>query len=141
MIRWLNGLQPYGVLLLRLVLGVAMVYNGWEKVVPSGAVTHGSLLRAMDHYSHYIASLGMPYWLGYVSACTEFFGGMFLVVGLLTRFVAFLVAVNMLVALAMVNVRHGYAGSEYSLALFAIAVMLLLAGPGRPSLDRRMGLL
>jgi putative oxidoreductase len=46
----------------------------------------------------------------------------------------------MLVAIAMVNRHHGYAGSEYSLALFVIALMLTFYGPGAAALDRRLNL-
>jgi putative oxidoreductase len=129
MTKWLNSLQPFGALLLRLVLGAAMVFHGYDKVVP-----HGGL----NHHVHYVASLGLPYWLGYVSAFTEFAGGILLLLGLLTRFAAFLVSINMLVALALVNRHHGYPGSEYSLALLVIATMLLFYGAGAASLDRKI---
>lgn len=129
MTKWLNSLQPFGALLLRLVLGAAMIFHGYDKVIP-----HGGL----NHHVHYIASLGLPYWLGYVSAFAEFAGGILLILGLLTRFAAFLVAINMLVALVTVTRHHGYAGSEYSLTLFAIATMLLFYGAGALALDRKI---
>jgi putative oxidoreductase len=139
MSKSLNSLQPWGVFLLRLVLGVAMAYHGYDKVIPSGGFHGGNTFSALNHEAHFVASLGLPYWLGYISALTEFVGGIFLVLGLLTRFTAFLVAINMLVALVMVNRHHGYSGSEYSLALFAIAVMLLFTGAGALALDRKIG--
>ncbi len=109
MSRWLDSLQPFGALLLRLVLGAAMVYNGYDKVVPPNGL-HGSPLAAMAHFSHFVGTLGLPPWLGYVSALTEFVGGAFLVVGLLTRFVAFLIAINMTVALVTVNLHKRLRG-------------------------------
>src|SRR5580698_5597770 len=118
MIKWLNSLQPFGALLLRLVLGASMIYHGYPKVVPHGA---------LDHHAHFVATLGLPGWLGYVSAFTEFVGGLFLVLGLLSRLAAFMVAINMLVALLTVN--------RYSLSLFVIAVMLTFYGPGSVALD------
>lgn len=83
--------------------------------------------------------MGLPYWLGIVSALTEFFGGALLLLGLFTRFAAFLVAINMLVAVVMVNRHHGYIGSEYSLALLVIALMLFFYGAGVCALDRKFG--
>lgn len=130
MSKWLDGLQPYGALLMRLVLGAAMTYHGYGKVIPSGA---------MAHHAHFVHSLGLPSWLGYVSALTEFVGGMLLVLGLLTRFSAFMVMCNMLVAIFFVNIHHGYAGSEYSLALFALAVALLFQGAGALAADTKLG--
>ena len=129
MTKWLNGLQPFGALLLRLVLGSAMIFHGYDKVI-----AHGGL----NHHVHYVASLGLPYWLGYVSAFTEFAGGILLIVGLLTRLAAFLVSINMLVALVTVTRHHSYAGSEYTLALFVIAAMLLFYGGGSLALDRKI---
>jgi putative oxidoreductase len=139
MSKSLNNLQPWGALFLRLVLGVAMMYHGWSKVIPAGGFHGGNSFSAVEHHSHYVASLGLPYWLGIVSALTEFVGGALLLLGLLTRFAAFLVAVNMLVALVMVNRHHGYAGSEYSLALLVIALMLFFYGAGVCALDRKLG--
>ncbi len=141
--RFLARLQPYSVLLIRLAVGFAMVYHSWGKVLPAGGLVHAyrhhTLLSSLEHFNDFVATLGLPRWLGYCSTVTEFAGGLFLLAGLLTRLWALLVCVNMLVALATVNVRHGYAGSEYSVALAVMAFLLLTAGGGALSLDRRFG--
>lgn len=139
MSSWLRSLSPWAATLLRLVLGVSMIYHGWAKVAPAHGL-HGDLFSGMRHFNGYVVSLGLPGWLGYVSAATEFFGGMLLVLGLLTRFAALMVAGNMLVALFAVNLHHGYEGSEYTLALVAMAVMLITTGGGAASVDQRVGL-
>ena len=131
MTKWLNSMQPFGALLMRLALGASMIFHGYSKVIP-----HGGL----SHHAHFVASLGLPYWLGYVSAFTEFAGGILLILGLLTRVASFMVAIDMLVAIIMVNRHHGYAGSEYSLALLVIAIMLTFYGPGTFALDRSLTL-
>jgi len=138
MSKSLNSLQPWGALFLRLVLGIAMIFHGYSKVIP--ASLHGNTFSALQHHSHFVVSLGAPYWLGYVSALTEFIGGILLILGLLTRFAAFMVACNMLGAILLVTRHHGYSGSEYTLALLVIAVMLLFYGAGTLALDRRIGL-
>jgi putative oxidoreductase len=140
MSKFLNNLQPWGAFLMRIVLGASMMYHGYSNVVPAGGFHRGNTFSALDHYAHFIASLGLPYWLGYVSAFTEFLGGFLILLGLLTRFVAFMIACNMVVAVVMVNRHHGYAGSEYSLALVVIAFMLLFYGPGTFAADRKIGL-
>lgn len=116
-----------------------MVYHGWSKVIPSGGL-HGDLMAPLNHWARFVEGLGMPHWLGYASALTEFFGGIFLILGFLTRFCAFLVTLNMLVALFRLNIHKGYAGAEYSIALAAMAFLILLTGPGKAALDRRLGL-
>jgi len=139
MSKSLNNLQPWGAFFLRLVLGTAMLYHGWSKVIPAGGFHGGNAFSAIERHSHYVVSLGLPYWLGIISALTEFVGGALLIVGLFTRFAAFLVSINMLVALIMVNRHHGYSGSEYSLALLVIAIMLFFYGAGVCALDRKLG--
>ena len=125
---------------MRLVLGAAMIYHGYSKVVPAGGFHRGNTFSALEHHAHFVSSLGLPYWLGYVSALTEFLGGILILIGLLTRFAAFMIACNMTVALVVVNRHHGYSGSEYSLALLVIALMLLFYGAGNFALDRKFGL-
>jgi putative oxidoreductase len=139
MTRWLNRLQPWGVFFLRIVLGLAMVVHGYPKVVAPGILHARNALSALDRYTHYVGSLGLPSWMGYLSALTEFVGGICLILGLLTRFFAFLVTINMLVAIASVDIHRGYASCEFPLALAAIAFMILLAGPGKANLDRKIG--
>ena len=130
MTKWLNSLQPFGALLMRLALGVSMAVHGYQKVIPHGA---------LNHHAHYIASLHIPYWLGYVSAYTEFIGGILLILGLLTRFVATLVAINMLVAFTYVGIHQGFGIYNYILALAALAIMLTVYGAGTLGLDRKIG--
>lgn len=131
MTRWLDSMQPFGALLLRLALGLSMAVHGYQKVIPSGA---------LHHFAHYVSTIGLPYWLGYVSALTELVGGVLLILGLLTRLSAALVAINMLVAFFKVGLHQGFGIYNYILALAAIAFMLLFYGGGALSLDEKVGL-
>jgi putative oxidoreductase len=139
MTRWLNQHQPWGIFLLRVVLGLAMLTHGYPKIFPGG-LFHTNIAAALDHSAHAAAILGLPHWFGTLSALTEFFGGLLLIFGLLTRFAAFLVTVDLLTFLIFSDIHHGYTGSEYHLALTAIAFLLLLTGPGKAALDRKLGL-
>ncbi len=130
MSKWLNTLQPWGALLLRLVLASPLVMHGYQKVVPHGALAH---------YCHFVATLGLPYWLGYVSAFTELIGGAFLILGLLTRLCAFLAAIDMLVAVFTIGIHEKLDGWSYIAALASIAIMLLFYGAGKLALDRKIG--
>ena len=132
MTKWLNNLQPWAALVMRLALALSMTVHGYEKVIP-----HGALHR----FAHYVATLGLPSWLGYVSAFTEFIGGMLLVPGLFTRLAAALIAVNLLVAFATVGIHQGFGIYNYILALAAIAIMLVCYGAGAMSIDRKIGFL
>jgi putative oxidoreductase len=136
MFAWLDRLQPVGALVLRLVLGAIMVAHGYTKIIPRGA---------LYNFTHFVASLGFPAWLGYVAAFTEFFGGMLLIIGLLTRVAALGVVIDMGVAVFRVHLRGGLTGHsgqpgfEFPLALLAMALMLVFIGPGRLALDDMLG--
>lgn len=126
----MERLRPLAALVGRLVLGAIMLAHGWEKVVPRGS---------LYNFAHFVAhNLGLPYWLGYVSAFTEFFGGIALILGLLTPLAALGVAINMAVAIIGVHLKHGLVGQggfEYPLSLLALALLILAEGPGWLAVD------
>lgn len=136
MLTWLNRFQSFGTLVMRLALGVIMVVHGWGKIIPRGA---------LYNFTQTVAHLGMPAWLGYVAAFTEFFGGILLILGLLTRIAALGSAIDMSVAVVKVHLHAGLTGHpgqpgfEFPLALFAIALMLVFTGSGLLGLDRVFG--
>src|ERR1700733_13995443 len=114
---------------MRLVLGVIMVGHGYGKIIPSGS---------LYTFSHMVTRLHLPVWLGYVAAFTEFFGGMLIVVGLLTRIAALMTAIEMAVAIIKVHIHGGLMGpNSFALPLtcFAIALMLVFTGCGWLGLD------
>jgi putative oxidoreductase len=140
MIRSLNKLQPWGIFLIRVVLGVAMTVHGFQKLVPAGSFHTSHPLAGADRFAQFVVTLGLSHWLGYVSVATEFLGGLLLIFGFLTRFAACMVAGNMIVALTWVNLHKGYAASEYTLALIAMALLLVLTGSGAAAIDRSRGI-
>ena len=78
-----------------------------------------------------------------VAGLVEFFGGLALVLGLLTRPAAAAVGVLLAVALS-VHVPNGFfwsnGGIEYPLMWIMLALAILLRGGGEYSFDRRLGL-
>lgn len=129
--RYLDRMQPLALLALRLTLGIILIGHASHKV-------YGHL----HEYAGYIGSLGLPKWLGYVSAFTEFIGGILLILGLLTRCAAFAVLINMSVAITRVHWKHGLLGAggyEFPLALWTIAFSLIFFGAGPISIDAIRG--
>ncbi len=123
-------LRPFVALTSRVILGAIMLAHGWSKVIPRGS---------LYNFAHMVAHLGLPYWLGYVAAFTEFFGGIALILGLLTPIAALGVAIEMAVAIVKVNLRRGLTGTqgyELPLSLFALALLILADGPGYLAVDR-----
>jgi putative oxidoreductase len=74
-------------------------------------------------------------------AVTQFFGGLGVLVGLLTKLASVGIAIAMIVAIATVHARNGFflqpdkPGFEYNLALIGICISLVLSGAGKLSLD------
>lgn len=115
-------------LLVRLILGVIFAAHGAQKLF--GAFG-GMGLEAL------VKNLGP---IGYLVAVGEFFGGLGIAVGFLTRFSAAANIVIMLGAIGMVHGKNGLflqnQGFEYNLALIGLLLPVLLAGPGRYALGR-----
>jgi putative oxidoreductase len=125
----LDRFQAIGLLGLRLALGLIMMAHGKGKVF--GGIG--------EHYQ-FVSSLGLPGWLAYPSAIAEFFGGFLLIAGLITRWAALAVLINLLVAMFWVHWSKGFfartGGYEFTLALAAMAFALMFTGAGALSLDR-----
>jgi len=82
----------------------------------------------------------------FLAIAAEFFGGLGLIFGFLTRIAAFGISVNMLVAIATVHGAMGFfmnwtgaqkgEGFEYHLLVLAITAFLMIRGAGAFSIDR-----
>jgi putative oxidoreductase len=120
---------------IRLALGVIFVAHGAQKVLGY----FGG--RGLMAFTSGEAPLGLKpawVWLG-AAAFAEFIGGLLLVLGLMTRLGAFLIACVMVVAMAGVHWPRGFflqsGGVEYTVALLAMALGLLISGGGMVSMD------
>ena len=125
--RYLDRLQPLGLVALRLILGVIMIGHGYPKV-----------FGGLSEHVHHVSNLGLPGWLAYLSAGAEFFGGILVIAGLFTRCAALAILINMAVAIWKVHWKNGLLGQggfQFPLSLAAIAFALILFGGGPIALD------
>jgi putative oxidoreductase len=126
-LNFLERMQPLGLLVLRLVLGAVLIAHGYPKI-----------FGGMPHFVETVRGIHLPGWLAYLSAASEFGGGILLIAGFLTRFVAVCVCINMLVAIFGVHWKNGFTGQgnyQFPLALAAIAFSLIFSGAGPIAVD------
>lgn len=132
MIAKINLLQPVGYLLIRLLIGLAMIAHGYPK------------LFASERFLTAFPQMGFPAWSVYLAGSVEVFGGALLVLGLFARYAAFLISGEMFVAFLVVHWKYtengalgflGRGGDEYPLVLAVTTFLLFTAGAGKLSLD------
>ncbi len=103
-------------------------------------IAHGfpKAFGGAHHHVEIVRGLGLPGWLAYLSIAAELGGGIFLIVGFLTRLTAFAVLIDMLVAIFGVHLKNGFLGQgnyQFPLSLAAIALALIFFGSGPIAVD------
>lgn len=127
--------------ILRLVLGIVFFAHGAQKML---GWFGGYGFTGTMHF--FTGTMHVPAVFAFLAIAAEFFGGLGLILGLLTRVAAFGISVNMLVAIATVHAQYGFfanwsgaqkgEGVEYHLLVLAICAFLMLKGAGAFSVDR-----
>ncbi len=125
-----SRLQAWGITFLRVVVGIVFLMHGAQKLFIHGFPNVAGMMR--QH------GIPLPMLSAVVVTLVEFFGGIALVLGLFTRWAAFLIAIDMAVAVLGVHLKGGFflpKGFEYALTMLAASIALVLAGPGAVALD------
>jgi len=127
--------------ILRLVLGVVFFTHGAQKML--GWFGGFGYAGTMNFFT---GTMHIPAALAFLAIAAEFFGGIGLILGFLTRIAAFGIGVNMLVAVMTVHRGFGFfmnwtgtqkgEGIEFHLLVLTIAAFLMLRGAGAFSVDR-----
>jgi uncharacterized membrane protein YphA (DoxX/SURF4 family) len=120
--------------LIRIVVGLIFVFHGYQKLQMGFSTVGG-----------FLSTLGLPasQFFGYVLPLVEFIGGLFLIIGFLSRPVALALSIVMIVAILLIKLKVGLiapmnqpgVGAELDLALLVNLLGVLLQGPGKYSID------
>ena len=128
-----SRLQSPFLLIIRLYWGWQLVQSGWGK------------LHHLSNVTQFFVSLNlpMPAQTALFISCVEFFGGIFLALGLLSRLTALVLTVNMIVAYitadreALMSIFSNpdkfYAAAPYTFLIASL--IILIFGPGKIALD------
>jgi putative oxidoreductase len=131
--------------ILRLTLGVIFFAHGAQKML--GWFGGYGFTGTMNFFT---GVMHIPALFAFLAIAAEFFGGVGLILGFLTRVAAFGIFFEMIVAVAMVHRHFGFfmnwtgaqkgEGYEYHLLVLAIAAFLMIRGAGAASIDRMLSL-
>ena len=141
--KLLSTSNDFGLTILRLVIGIVFFAHGAQKMLGwfGGYGFHGTM-------GFFTQTMGIPAPFAVLAICAEFFGGLGLIVGLLSRIAAFGIICNMIVAILTVHVHNGFfmnwygtqkgEGFEYHLLAIAGLLVILIKGAGALSIDRAL---
>jgi putative oxidoreductase len=125
--QFLEKLKPLGLLVLRLALGASFMFHGYPK------------LSDPAHWVKAFPAYGFPGYFAYIAGILELFGGGLLIVGLFTRGIGLLLAIEMGVALTRAGfpeiTMHAFGQYEIPLLLGAASLALTTTGAGIISID------
>ena len=111
---------------LRLTMGVIFIIHGYGKFGNDGFVS-------------WISSMGIPGELAIIIALAEVIPGILLIIGVLNRISASVISIIMVGAIFYVKGAQSMLlpdGIEFDLILLAVALVIIVAGPGRISLSQ-----
>jgi putative oxidoreductase len=131
----------YTLTLSRLVLGFLFFVHGSQLML--GWFGGFGLSGSMHFFTQ---QLGIPAVFAFLAIAGQFFGGIFLIVGLAGRIAALAIIGNMVVAVAKVHWQYGLfmnwfgtqkgEGFEYHLLAVTIGLLVVVRGSGAFSIDR-----
>jgi putative oxidoreductase len=133
-----SAFEPFALPALRIVLGLTLVPHGCQKLFGwfGGA--------GFDKFTEIFGKIGWyppAFWVAVV-ALTETLGGLMLAFGFLTRFAAAAILIFMINAVWLTSAKGFFwtqGGAEYSLLIGMVALVFLIRGGGRYSVDHALG--
>jgi putative oxidoreductase len=134
--RLLLSNAGYEVTLFRIMIGIIFAAHGAQKLF---GLFGG---YGIEGTAGFMESIGLTpgYLMAFLAGAGEFFGGLFLIAGFLTRFAALTTAIISVVAMLTVHINNGFFmsnnGIEFILLLLVGSISLIISGSGKLGIDR-----
>ena len=129
-----EGAVPWGLALLRVVVGLTFFMHGQQKLFQMGLGGVGGMFASLGVPAPELAAVAV--------SLVETVGGLALIAGAATRLIGVLLAADVLVAMFLVHLPNGFyamdGGVELVLVLAAAALALALTGPGALAVDNAL---
>jgi putative oxidoreductase len=130
-----HAIGPLSYALVRLAAGSFLVPHGFQKLFQGGVTAIVPLVGKLGFHPAYA-------W-AYAVACIEFFGGILIAIGFLTRIAAAAAMVELFVIAVVIKSANGFFarnnGLEFELLWALVFLMIFFHGGGRFSLDSAIG--
>lgn len=132
--RKLEEYRNIGLVILRLGLGIMFILHGYPKMF-GGPDTWEQVGTAVQNLGIDFA----PMFFGFMAGVAEFFGGIFLLLGLFfTPSIVLLFTVMLVATTQHLSAGDGFALYSHSIELAIVFVSLMFIGPGKYSLDKKL---
>lgn len=134
--RLLLSNAGYEVTLFRIMIGIIFAAHGAQKLF---GLFGG---YGIEGTAGFMESIGLTpgYLMAFLAGAGEFFGGLFLIAGFLTRFAALTTAIISIVAMITVHINNGFFmsnnGFEFILLLLVGSISLIISGSGKFGIDK-----
>jgi putative oxidoreductase len=119
--------SDFGPLSLRIIAGIGLILHGFPKLLDIPGTENS------------FTNMGLPPELALIIGLLEFIAGIVILLGILTRIAAGLIAIQMIGAILHVKLSKGFIGGyELDLLYLAIMISLFITGPGNLSIERNV---
>ena len=127
MIQQTKNVFNYTPLPLRIIAGIGFMMHGISKLLDIQGTQNS------------FTNMGLPPELAIIIGLLEFIGGLAILLGILTRIAAGLLAIDMIGAILLVKLSKGFIGGyELDLLYLAIMISLMITGPGSFSIEKNI---
>ena len=130
----LAPLQKWGLVPLRLVVGITFLMHGWQKLFAFGPAQVADILLKLG--------IPLPSFFAVVLIAVELLGGLAIVLGLFARWASLLLVIDMTVAILVARMAGGFFipnGFEFEFVLWGACLTIAALGSGELSVDRMFG--